>query len=78
MAAGAGLGVEDALVLAQELAAHASVTEALAAFTARRLPRAQLIVENSVRIGEIEMSGGDQRQATQMLGTTIAQLQQPF
>jgi 2-polyprenyl-6-methoxyphenol hydroxylase-like FAD-dependent oxidoreductase len=39
MAQGAAMAVEDALVLAEELAAHGSVEQALGAFTARRRPR---------------------------------------
>jgi 2-polyprenyl-6-methoxyphenol hydroxylase-like FAD-dependent oxidoreductase len=78
MASGAGMAVEDGLVLAEELAAHEDTDRALSAFTARRFERARLVVENSVRIGEIEMAGGDQRDATAMLGGTMHQLQQPY
>ena len=78
MASGAGMAVEDGLVLAEELAATDDVEQALAAFTARRFERARMVVENSVRIGEIEMAGGDQRDATAMLGGTMHQLQQPY
>ena len=39
MAQGAAMAIEDALVLAEELAAHGSVEPALGAFTARRRPR---------------------------------------
>jgi 2-polyprenyl-6-methoxyphenol hydroxylase-like FAD-dependent oxidoreductase len=78
MASGAGLAVEDGLVLAEELAKHDDVEEALAAFSARRFDRARMVVENSVRIGEIEMAGGDQRDANAMLGDTMHKLQQPY
>lgn len=78
MASGAGMAVEDGLVLAEELSAHDDVDRALSAFTARRFERARMVVENSVRIGEIEMAGGDQRDATAMLGDTMHKLQQPY
>jgi 2-polyprenyl-6-methoxyphenol hydroxylase-like FAD-dependent oxidoreductase len=78
MASGAGMAVEDGLVLAEELAAHEDIDRALDAFTARRFERARMVDENSVRIGEIEMAGGDQRDATAMLGGTMHQLQQPY
>lgn len=78
MASGAGMAVEDGLVLAEELAAHDSVADALAAFTARRFERARMVVENSVRIGEIEMAGGNQMDANAMLGDTMQKLQQPY
>jgi 2-polyprenyl-6-methoxyphenol hydroxylase-like FAD-dependent oxidoreductase len=78
MASGAGMAVEDGLVLTEELAANDTVEEALAAFTARRFERARMVVENSVRIGEIEMAGGNQMDANAMLGDTMHKLQQPY
>jgi 2-polyprenyl-6-methoxyphenol hydroxylase-like FAD-dependent oxidoreductase len=78
MASGAGLAVEDGLVLAEELARADDLAEALAAFTARRFERARMVVENSVRIGEIEMAGGNQVDANAMLGDTMHKLQQPY
>ena len=78
MASGAGMAVKDGLVLAEELAGHDDVEQALGAFTARRFERARMVVENSVRIGEIEMAGGDQRDANAMLGDTMHKLQQPY
>jgi len=78
MASGAGMAVEDGLVLAEELTRHDDPGEALAAFTARRFERARMVVENSVRIGEIEMAGGNQMDANAMLGDTMHKLQQPY
>jgi 2-polyprenyl-6-methoxyphenol hydroxylase-like FAD-dependent oxidoreductase len=78
MASGAGMAAEDGLVLAEELAAHDDVEKALAAFTARRFERARMVVENSVKIGEIEMSGGNQMDANAMLGGTMHKLQEPY
>ena len=78
MASGAGMAVEDGLVLAEEIAAHDDLEAALSVFTARRFERARMVVENSVRIGEIEMSGGNQMDANAMLGDTMQRLQQPY
>ena len=78
MASGAGMAVEDGLVLGEEIARHTDVDAALPAFMGRRLERARMVVENSVRIGEIEMAGGDQREALNMLGGTMARLQEPY
>jgi 2-polyprenyl-6-methoxyphenol hydroxylase-like FAD-dependent oxidoreductase len=72
------MAAEDGLVLAEEIAAHDDLEEALSAFTARRFERARMVVENSVRIGEIEMSGGNQMDANAMLGDTMHRLQQPY
>jgi 2-polyprenyl-6-methoxyphenol hydroxylase-like FAD-dependent oxidoreductase len=78
MASGAGMAVEDGLVLANELSRHDDIEGALASFTGRRFERARMVVENSVRIGEIEMAGGDQRDANAMLGDTMHKLQQAY
>jgi 2-polyprenyl-6-methoxyphenol hydroxylase-like FAD-dependent oxidoreductase len=78
MASGAGLAAEDGLTLAEEVGRHREVSVALRAFMDRRFERARLVVENSVRIGEIEMAGGDSAKATQMLGSTMAQLRAPY
>lgn len=78
MASGAGLAAEDGLVLAEEVARASTVEDALAAFTQRRFERARMVVENSVRVGEIEMAGGNQMDANRMLGDTMHQLQQPY
>ena len=66
------------LRLGRELAAHDSVDAALASFMAHRFERARIVVENSVRIGTIEMTGGDQVEANRMLGGTLAALQKPY
>jgi 2-polyprenyl-6-methoxyphenol hydroxylase-like FAD-dependent oxidoreductase len=55
LASGAGLAVEDALVLADLLASDLPPEDALAGFTARRYARCRMVVENSVRLGEMEM-----------------------
>lgn len=54
LASGAGAAVEDALVLAEELDRRDSIDGALTAYFERRLPRARLVVENSVTLGKLE------------------------
>lgn len=78
MASGAGMAAEDGLVLAEELARHSDIASALDAFAERRFERARLVVENSVRIGEMEMAGDLSNQGAAILGATMAQLQQPY
>jgi len=56
LASGAGLAVEDALVLADLLAADLPLDDALERFAARRFDRCRMVVENSVRLGQLEMS----------------------
>lgn len=78
MASGAGMAVEDGLALAEELDGGDTVEQALAAFAGRRFERARMVVENSVKVGEIEMAGGNQMDANAMLGDTMHKLQQPY
>jgi 2-polyprenyl-6-methoxyphenol hydroxylase-like FAD-dependent oxidoreductase len=56
LASGAGIAVEDALVLSELLSVQPSVPAALEQFTARRFPRCRTVVENSVSIGAMQLS----------------------
>jgi 2-polyprenyl-6-methoxyphenol hydroxylase-like FAD-dependent oxidoreductase len=56
LASGAGIAVEDALVLSELLSVQSSVPAALEQFTARRFPRCRTVVENSVSIGAMQLS----------------------
>ncbi|AIT80475.1 FAD-dependent oxidoreductase [Novosphingobium pentaromativorans] len=78
MASGAGIAAEDGLVLAEEIARHDDVALALRSFMDRRFERARLVVENSVRIGELEMAGESGPGSGTMLGETMGRLQQPY
>jgi 2-polyprenyl-6-methoxyphenol hydroxylase-like FAD-dependent oxidoreductase len=54
LASGAGLAVEDALVLTELLCSNPALDEALNRFVQRRYERCRMVVENSVRLGEME------------------------
>lgn len=56
LASGAGIAVEDAIVLAGELGKTDVLAAALSAFMTRRYERCRLIVENSHTLGEWEKS----------------------
>lgn len=62
LASGACIGIEDALVLAEEVAGHAAPAAALQAFQQRRWERCRMVVENSARLGQIEMEGGSKEE----------------
>ena len=62
LASGAGISVEDALVLSELLGTSSSIETALQLFEARRWERCRMVVENSVRIGELEQSHADHAQ----------------
>ncbi|MES2259952.1 MAG: FAD-dependent oxidoreductase [Pseudomonadota bacterium] len=57
LASGAGISVEDAVVLAEELDRPGTLQEVLEVFSARRHARCKLVVESSVRLGELESAG---------------------
>ncbi|AQT53734.1 MULTISPECIES: FAD-dependent oxidoreductase [Burkholderia cepacia complex] len=78
MAAGAGIGIEDAIVLAEELGRGVTVDAALHAFQARRWERCRLVVENSGRLGEIEIVGGDRDEHRRIMHETHMNLARPI
>ena len=79
LASGACIGVEDALVLAEELARGAQgVPAALAAFEARRWERCRMVVENSLRLGEIEVAGGDKDEHAHIMRNSLMALAEPI
>lgn len=67
LASGAGAAVEDALVLAEELDRTDSLDGALTAYFERRLPRARLIVENSVMLGKLESDPSKKQEFAQLM-----------
>ncbi len=73
LASGAGLAVEDAIVLAAEIERAGTVEEALRQFNARRYERCRLVVENSVRLGDLEQTGESQQEHERLMReSTIA------
>ena len=54
LATGAGIAIEDAVVLAEVLTSNSSIPECLDRFMARRFERCRLVVETSVTLGEWE------------------------
>ena len=78
LAAGACIGIEDALVLAEEIGRTADVHAALTAFEARRWERCRMVVENSARLGEIEVTGGDKDEHGRIMRESLMALAQPI
>ncbi len=77
LASGAGLAVEDALVLAEELTRPGvEVESALAAFTARRFERCRFVVESSLDIGEVQMAQGASPRVGELSGRALHRLAQ--
>jgi 2-polyprenyl-6-methoxyphenol hydroxylase-like FAD-dependent oxidoreductase len=78
MASGACIGIEDALVLADELAKAGSVDQALDRYLARRWERCRMVVQNSGRLGQIEIAGGDKEEHARIMRETLAALAAPI
>ncbi|MBT0569738.1 FAD-dependent oxidoreductase [Curvibacter sp. CHRR-16] len=78
LASGACIGIEDALVLAQELGRAADIPQGIAAFEARRWERCRMVVQNSARLGEIEVAGGDKNEHAQIMRTSLMALAEPI
>jgi 2-polyprenyl-6-methoxyphenol hydroxylase-like FAD-dependent oxidoreductase len=78
LAQGAAMGIEDAVVLSEELAKEDDVDKALSRFMLRRFDRARLVVETSRHIarGEAEHIEGFDAAATIRAASTI--LAQPY
>jgi 2-polyprenyl-6-methoxyphenol hydroxylase-like FAD-dependent oxidoreductase len=78
LASGAGMAMEDAVVLGDVLAKNDSLGAAFAAFMTRRYDRAALVVNSSIRLGEIEQSGVHSDEHPRLMNSTMAALAQPL
>lgn len=78
LASGACIGVEDAIVLSDELARAAALADGLRAFEDRRWERCRMVVENSVRLGEIEIAGGDPAEHGKIMRESMMALAAPI
>ena len=78
LASGAGIGVEDAVVIADEIAKAATIDAALNAFMKRRFERCRMVVENSVRLGDLERDGGSNEEHQALMRESMAALLAPI
>ena len=79
LATGAGIAIEDAVVLAELLAGDRAVPEALDAFMARRFERCRLVVETAVKLGEMEKDTSIPIQAHfELMTATFRKLAEPI
>jgi len=78
LASGAGMAVEDALVLAEEIASAETVTAGLAAYTARRFDRCRDVVESSVAIGAAQLRHAPPAEVGGLIGGALHRLAAPF
>lgn len=78
MASGALMGMEDGVVLAEEVARDVPLAQALDAFDERRFERCRMVVENSGRLAEIEVTGGNHEEHARIMGATMGALARPI
>lgn len=74
LASGACIGIESAIVLAQELSKASDLNTALTAFQERRWERCRMVVENSARLAQIEIEGGDKEEHTAIMRESMKRL----
>ena len=78
LASGAGMAVEDGLVLAEELKADRPVEGSLLAYSARRYPRCRDVVETSVAVGKRQLEGGSAEEVGQLIGGALHRLAEDY
>lgn len=78
LASGAGMAVEDALVLGEEIARGGPVADCYARMMQRRYQRCRLVVENSLEIGRRERAGAGADAQTELVDRSLALLARPY
>ncbi len=79
LASGAGMAVEGAVVLSQELSKEGqSIDDALTAYVDRRYDRCRDVVESGVQIGKAQLANMPPEELGQLMGGALHRLAQPF
>lgn len=78
LASGAGMAVEDALVLGEEIARDVALDVSFERFMARRYERCRLVVENSLEIGRREQARAPIEQQTRLVEESLRVLAAPI
>jgi 2-polyprenyl-6-methoxyphenol hydroxylase-like FAD-dependent oxidoreductase len=78
LASGAGIAVESAIVLVDELLNAANVEAGLQAYQERRFERCRDVVETSVAVGKLQLGGGSPDQIGGMMGGALHRLAGDF
>lgn len=78
LASGAGIAVESAIVLADELLAARNVGEGLQAYQDRRYDRCRDVIETSIAVGKLQLDGGSPDQIGGMIGGALHRLAGDF
>lgn len=78
LASGAGMAVESAIVLAQELETAATAEAGLAAYEARRFDRCRDVVESSLAAGRLQLASAGPGEIAGTLSAALHRLAAPF
>ncbi|WP_180074864.1 MULTISPECIES: FAD-dependent oxidoreductase [unclassified Acinetobacter] len=78
LASGAGIAVEGAIILAEELSKDQSLENALTNYQNRHFERAKLVVETSTKLGELEIHNESKLEHRNLMHSTLDQLRQPL
>jgi 2-polyprenyl-6-methoxyphenol hydroxylase-like FAD-dependent oxidoreductase len=78
LASGAGLAIEDSLVLCSLLRAGIPLSSVFDRFMARRYERCRLVVENSVRLGEMEIHQAPADEQAELARASAEVLREPI
>jgi 2-polyprenyl-6-methoxyphenol hydroxylase-like FAD-dependent oxidoreductase len=78
LASGAGLAIEGAILLSEELAKDQPLEGALNRYQVRHFDRAKMVINVSTRLGEIEMSNGSPVEHRELATKAFEALTQPL
>ncbi len=78
LASGAGIAVESAIVLVDEVLKAGSIEDGLLAYQERRYERCRDVVETSVAVGQLQLEGGSPDQIGGMIGGALHRLAGDF
>lgn len=78
LASGAGMGIEDALVLAEELTRGGGVADVFGRFMQRREGRCRLVTECSMELGRLEQARAPVEEQTKVVERALLTLSQPI
>ncbi len=78
LASGAGMGIEDGIVLGEEIGRSDDVATGLKAFMARRYPRCKLVIDSSLEIGRLEREQAPPSAQTAVVERALETLNEDF
>ncbi|MEO9303157.1 FAD-dependent oxidoreductase [Acinetobacter pittii] len=78
LASGAGIAVEGAIILAEELSKDQSLENALTNYQNRHFERAKLVIDVSIKLGELEIQNQSKDEHRKLMHLTLEELRQPL